>query len=142
MKKTLLFGLLACLISLTVFGACNKASDVKSDDSKPAADAKADNPKAADAKADAKKDEAPQNGPAAIKGQWAHDTYVYTFNEDGSGTYDASGTLMKFKFTAENGKLSITYEGNTEPLVLDYELKGDVLNVKDSFGKDTLYNRK
>ena len=117
MKKVVfsLLSIVCVFVAFTAITACDK----KADNAAPAAD------KAA----------------ASITGKWNHDGYVYDFKDDGTGTYDVgSGDLMKFTYKAENGKLSITYEGS-DPMVLDYELKDNVLNVKDSFGKDTLYNR-
>ena len=55
---------------------------------------------------------------------------------------DAAGTLMKFTYTAENSVLAITYDGSDAPMELEYELNGDILNVKDSAGNDTIYHRK
>ncbi len=78
-----------------------------------------------------------------IIGTWEYEEggFVYTFNANGTGTYDAFGQIMKFTYTADGAVLSITYEGS--PAVdLDYELDGDTLNIKDSFGNDTFYNRK
>ena len=81
---------------------------------------------------------------SSIVGEWEYESggYVYTFKADGSGVYDAGGTNMPFTYTATGGKLSITYEGNTEPMVLDYEINGNKLNVIDSLGNDTIYNKK
>ncbi|MBR0415244.1 MAG: hypothetical protein IJI67_09265 [Clostridia bacterium] len=80
----------------------------------------------------------------SIVGDWEYESggFTYTFKADGSGVYDAGGTLMPFTYTASGGKLSITYEGSTEPMVLDYEINGNKLNVKDSLGNDTIYNKK
>ena len=74
-----------------------------------------------------------------IVGDWEYKGggYVYHFNEDGTGTY--MGT-MKFTYTEDNGKVTITYEGMDNSLEGTWE--GYVLNVKDSFGSDTIYNRK
>ena len=83
-------------------------------------------------------------GKDALVGSWEYQSggYTYTFNADGTGTYDISGKVMKFTYEATDSKLSITYEGNTSPMTLDYSINGKVLNVKDSSGADTLYNRK
>ena len=79
-----------------------------------------------------------------LVGSWEYESggFTYTFNEDGSGVYDVAGTKMKFTYTAENSVLSITYEGSTAPMQLEYVLSGDTLNVKDSGGNDTIYHRK
>ena len=74
-----------------------------------------------------------------IVGDWEYEKggYVYHFNEDGTGTY--MGT-MKFTYTEDNGTVKITYEGMDNSL--EGTWKDDILNVKDSFGSDTIYNRK
>ena len=79
-----------------------------------------------------------------IEGSWEYESggYIYTFNADGTGTYDISGTIMNFTYTAEGGVLAITYEGSDAPMELEYEIDGDKLNVKDSMGSDTIYYRK
>ncbi|MBR2590335.1 MAG: hypothetical protein IKE65_05380 [Clostridia bacterium] len=81
---------------------------------------------------------------SAIIGEWEYENggYTYNFKEDGSGTYDTGGTVMKFTYTADGSKVSITYEGNTAPLVLNYEINGNKLSVKDSNGNDTFYIKK
>ena len=83
-------------------------------------------------------------GKDALVGSWEYQSggYTYTFNADGTGTYDVSGNLMKFTYEATDSKLTITFDGNTAPMTLDYSISGKVLNVKDSSGNDTLYNRK
>ncbi len=81
-----------------------------------------------------------------LVGKWSTDfagyTYTYTFNEDGTGTYDAAGTLMKFTYKTDGDKISILYDGNTVSFDTTYSIDGDTLNVKDSLGNDTLYKRK
>ena len=79
-----------------------------------------------------------------LVGSWEYESggFIYTFSSDGSGVYDAAGTLMKFTYTAENSVLAITYDGSDAPMELEYELNGDILNVKDSVGNDTIYHRK
>ena len=69
---------------------------------------------------------------------------VYTFNADGSGTYDMFGEVMKFTYEADGAVLKITYtdEGVDVPTELAYTIDGDTLNVKDSLGNDTIYKRK
>ena len=74
-----------------------------------------------------------------IIGDWEYKNggYTYHFNEDGTGTY--MGT-MKFTYTENNGTVKITYDGMDNSLEGTWE--DDVLNIKDSFGSDTIYNRK
>ena len=74
-----------------------------------------------------------------IVGDWEYESggYTYHFNEDGTGTYMDT---MKLTYTEDNGKVTITYDGMDNSLEGTWE--GDTLNVKDSFGSDTIYKRK
>ena len=83
-------------------------------------------------------------GKEALVGSWEYQGggFTYTFNADGTGTYDVGGKLMKFTYEATDTSISFTYEGDTAPMTLNYSINGKVLNVKDSNGSDTLYNRK
>ena len=85
-------------------------------------------------------------GKKGLAGTWASKEYsgryVYTFNEDGTGNYDAAGTKMDFTYKIEDDKISILYTGNTAPFETRYTLDGNTLNIVDSFGNDTIYTRK
>ena len=73
----------------------------------------------------------------SIVGDWEYKDggYTYHFNEDGTGTYMG---IMDFTYTENNGTVKISFEG----MELEGTWEGDVLNIKDSFGSDTIYNRK
>lgn len=80
-----------------------------------------------------------------IVGKWQSEKlpdYVYTFNADGTGQYDMAGNILELTYTTEDGKITISFtaDGYT-PVTLNYELDGDKLNIKDSFGSDTFYLR-
>ena len=76
-------------------------------------------------------------------GQWAYDSrYIYTFNEDRTCSYDALGTVMKCTYTVEGDKLSILYEGNTDPFETTFKIEGKTLTIKDSFDNDVEYTKK
>ena len=80
-----------------------------------------------------------------IVGKWQSEQlpdYVYTFDADGTGQYDMAGNILELTYTTEDGKITISFtaDGYT-PVTLNYELDGDKLNIKDSFGKDTFYVR-
>ena len=67
---------------------------------------------------------------------------MYTFNEDGTGKYDAAGVTMEFTYELKDGnKIAILYKGNTDPFETEYSIDGDKLNIKDSSNNDTIYNR-
>ena len=77
----------------------------------------------------------------SIVGKWQskdYSSYVYTFNEDGTGDYSGA----KFTYTTDGNKISIKYETSTAAFESTYEIKDNELNIKDSLGKDTIYTRK
>ena len=84
-------------------------------------------------------------GADSIIGTWEYvdGGFTYEFKADGTGVY-GFGNLggMNFTYATQDGILSIQYEGNAEPTDLEYILDGDTLNIKDSFGSDTIYKRK
>ena len=75
-----------------------------------------------------------------IVGKWEYEggMYVYTFNEDGTGSYAG----RNFTYTIDGDKISILYDGSTMPFESTYKIDGNKLNILDSNGKDTIYNRK
>ena len=68
-------------------------------------------------------------------------SYVYTFNEDKTCEYNAAGTIMKCTYTIDGDKISILYDGNTVSFDTTFEITNDKLNVRDSNGKDTFYDK-
>lgn len=83
-----------------------------------------------------------KNNKNPLVGKWALDSYVYTFNADKTCSYDVAGTIMKCTYKTDGDKLSILYDGNTAPFETTYSIDGNKLNVKDSFGSDTIYTKK
>lgn len=76
---------------------------------------------------------------------WVYETggYTYHFDKDGTGTYSmGSGNPMKFTYKDNGTSVSITYEGNTSAMTLDYRIEDGKLIIVDSFGSDTVYNKK
>lgn len=84
---------------------------------------------------------------ATLAGNWYYsdDTY-YTFNEDGTGSYTAGGSEFgKFTYTEADGKLTLAYEGSTDPMVLNYTNDGKTLTIlegESNLGSETAYTRK
>ena len=76
----------------------------------------------------------------SIVGTWTYQSggYTYVFNEDGTGSYVGKD----FTYKTEGNKISITYNGSTAAFESEYSINGDTLNIKDSFGNDTIYKRK
>lgn len=86
-----------------------------------------------------------ENTPAIV-GKWKYYDkdfgsmdFIYTFNKDGTGNYSMAGTPMPFTYTIDGNNLTITYDSG--PFETEYEINGDILNVKDSGGNDTLYKK-
>ncbi len=91
-----------------------------------------------------KKEKEPEIDRTSIVGKWKYKNggnFIYTFNKDGSGTYEVGESTMKFTYKTDKDKLSILYDGDTESFDTTYSIENDVLNVKDSNGKDVLYKR-
>ena len=85
------------------------------------------------------------NSPEEIIGQWKNHSYgydfIYTFEDDGKGNYNAAGKDMPFTYTIDGNKISILYDGDTESFDTTFSIDGDTLNVVDSMGEDTLYEK-
>ena len=81
---------------------------------------------------------------SSLEGSWEYvdGGFVYTFNSDGTGTYDIYGSVEEFTYKSDGSVLTITYDEETGPMDLEYSIDGDTLNIKDSLGNDTLYKRK
>ena len=78
----------------------------------------------------------------SIVGSWDHSGFVYTFNKDKTGSYDALGNKMNFTYEDDGKKVSILYTGNTAASSYEYKIEGKKLIIKDSFGNDVEYTRK
>ena len=79
-----------------------------------------------------------------LVGVWEYEAggYTYTFNEDGTGQYDLGGTIMKLTYEDKGTILSILFEGNTDPMELEYSMSDGKLIIIDSLGDEVVYNRK
>ena len=78
----------------------------------------------------------------SIVGKWTHGNFIYTFEKDGKGSYDSSGTVMPFTYEAKDGNISILFDGNTAPFETTYTIEGKNLTIKDSLGNDVTYEKK
>ena len=82
-----------------------------------------------------------------LVGNWYYnDNTYYTFNEDGTGSNTAYGVLVgNFTYSESNGKLTLNYEGFTDPTVFNYKVEGKTLTIlsgEGNIGSDTEYKRK
>ena len=82
-------------------------------------------------------------GKKEIVGSWQSELggYIYTFNEDGTGSYTKGVVNMEFTYETDEDKLIILYKGNSQPFETTYKLDGQKIYIKDSFGKDNTYIR-
>ena len=79
----------------------------------------------------------------SIIGSWEHPGgYVYTFNENMTGSYTVTGKKMEFTYKDDGNSVSILYTGNTDASNYAYRIEGKQLFIKDSFGNDVIYTRK
>lgn len=79
-----------------------------------------------------------------LVGQWQYENggYVYTFNEDGTGNYNAFGTPLNFTYTDKGTSIELKYEDVDGPSTYEYTIEGNTLTIKDDFGQDVKYIRK
>lgn len=82
-------------------------------------------------------------GKKGLVGKWTYESgsYTYVFNDDGTGSYEYGSNKKVFTYTANEGKLSILYNGNTIPFETTFEIEDDKLIIKDSYENDTVYIR-
>ena len=80
-----------------------------------------------------------------IVGKWEYESMssiYYVFKEDGTGSYTFGGATKKFTYKIDGNKISILYDGDTNSFDTTFEINDKDLNVKDSFGNDTIYKKK
>ena len=114
-KIMLLLAVISAIAVMCVFAGCNKGGD---------------------------SEEKPED---RLVGKWQSEKkpdYVYTFNSDGTGDYNMAGVVAEYNYEVKDGKLifNFTTDGWTSA-TRDYVIEGDKLNVKDSYGADTFYNK-
>ena len=63
----------------------------------------------------------------------------YTFNEDGTGTYNVANESVEFTYTIKDNILSITYKGYNNSVDAEYNVDGNYLNIKDLNDKYATY---
>lgn len=87
----------------------------------------------------------------SIVGKWEYYTEAtktsssdiyYTFNKDGSGSYTFYGDEKKFTYEDKGTKVTLEYENTTIPNEYEYEIKDNILTIKDDLGSDVKYKRK
>ena len=82
---------------------------------------------------------------SALIGSWAYEedeNFVYTFNADGKGTYDAYGDILNFDYVDYGSFVTISYSDAPYPADYDYTISGNTLTIQDSGGNDVNYIKK
>lgn len=84
-------------------------------------------------------------GDKSIVGSWSYEQggtrYTYIFNEDKTGTYEVSGSIMNFTYEDTGDSILIHFYGDTASNQLEYRIEGNSLIIKTSIGKETIYTR-
>jgi hypothetical protein len=76
-----------------------------------------------------------------LVGEWVYatnDNFVFNFKEDMTCSYAGRNCT----YTVDNEKLSILYEGDTNPFETTFKISDGKLTIKDSFNNDVVYNKK
>ena len=94
----------------------------------------------------AQSESAAANADQSIVGSWSlnlyGDEYVYTFNPDGTGTYNAAGKVMNLTYSIKDGIYYETFEGSTAPVKRAYRVENNQFIVEDSYGEEIVYNKR
>ena len=80
----------------------------------------------------------------SIVGKWEYESgsFIYTFKKDKTCSYDFGSSSMKCTYEIDGDKLSILYDGNSTSFDTTFEIKDNVLTIKDSLGNDVRYKKK
>ena len=79
-----------------------------------------------------------------LVGKWEYSSSIaYVFNNDNTCSYEFYGQsrTCTYEMKDEN-KLSILYDGDTDPFETTYTIDGKKLIIKDSFDNDVIYTKK
>ena len=143
MKK--LISLLALVGSIAVmasmFTGCGdnkKSGDISESSSSSGSAAGSDEDIDEETEEDDDEEEEETEAKSQLLGTWESEDGSYTFNEDGTGTFDDKS----FTYTEKNFGLSITFDGDSEPTPFDYAVAGTKLILKDAEQTEFVYDKK
>lgn len=132
----------------TVFAGCSENNgDSAKDNTEPEATQSSEATAAAETEAPATAAQAETtagNDSSALIGSWEYESggFTYTFNADGTGTYDVYGEVMNFTYTDNGSSIEMLFDDVDTPSTYEYSIEGDALTIKDSFGEDVKYIKK
>ena len=80
---------------------------------------------------------------SALVGSWAYEedaNFIYTFNANGTGSYEVYGETINFTYTDNGTSVEIVFDD--APGTFDYTVDGNTLVLVDSTGTDVRYIKK
>lgn len=80
----------------------------------------------------------------SLLGSWEAVTMqgaIYSFEEGGKGAYIYGTTTMPFTYKVVGDSVEILFEGNTMANTYKFQIKGDILQIEDSFGDTVEYKK-
>lgn len=80
---------------------------------------------------------------SALIGSWAYEedeNFVYTFNANGTGSYEVYGETINFTYTDNGSSVEIVFDD--APGTFNYTIDGNTLVLVDSTGTDVRYIKK
>lgn len=127
--KKVIFSMIAVVIMALTFVSCGNSGNNGGD------------------KGNDKQQQQEQQQQQGLVGEWYYnDNTYYTFNEDGTGSNTAYGVLVgNFTYSESNGKLTLNYEGFTDPTVFNIKVEGKTLTIlsgEGNIGSEVEYTRK
>ena len=152
MKRTRIVTILFCMLCILVcgsFAGCSDSNDKSADPTKTQATISSSTEAAEATEApqpvtDAQAETTADSNRSPLVGTWEYEEggFSYTFNADGTGTYDVFGEVMNFAYTDNGDSFAMTFEDADAPTTLAYSIDGNTLTVKDSVGSDVKYIKK
>ena len=77
---------------------------------------------------------------SALIGSWAYEedeNFIYTFNANGTGSYEIYGETINFTYTDNGSSVEIVFDD--APGTFDYTIDGNTLVLVDSTGTEVRY---
>lgn len=133
---------------VSAFTGCSKSDDSTQSSSQDSTSAASDT--AESKQVNSSESTADSTAPSAgngIAGKWVSEEYsgsfVYTFNEDGTGSYDMGGNVLELTYAEQGEYLTINFlaEGYGT-MNVKYSLADNKLTIYDSFGASNVFVRK
>ena len=76
-----------------------------------------------------------------IIGSWNSEGYIYTFNNDNTGSYSYKETSMPFTYEDNSDKVVIQFDGSENINTYHYRFENGNLIMKNNFNEDVTYTK-